>query len=479
MIDEYRSHLRVIGLVVSVFVVGTFGYWLIEDGWTLFDAFYMTAITISTVGYGEVRSLSTAGRLFSVFLIFGGLGSAALFASTMAQAFVERNFRKAFEARRMHRMIQRLNQHYVVCGFGDIGSALCRVLKDAGLPFVVVEDDERTADLAAERGYPLVRGKATLDLTLMRAGVERAEGVVVCLGDDSVNVYVTLAARELNPNAFIIARGYEPDVERRMVRAGADTVVNPLRIGGERVANMIAERHHAGARDDALLLTQASVLGVRLREYQALSAPSPSVATVLAQTGAYEVLKIRHQDGTETHRPGPDTPIAPHETALLLFQEGAPRKHEPSRGPTPPAPAARSEVEAPCVWTDSGATGVEDIDAPLRSAFERIDELRQALVHGGNETRSREAFRAVVEHLTQHFAAQERILEDVADPDTAEHVADHRALLDQLAGFDGAAALPANLGDFLADWLESHIRERDRAMGRRIGARDAVTSAAS
>ncbi len=346
--DEYRSRARVLVLVVAVFVVGTLGYWLIEDGWTLFDAFYMTAITISTVGYGEVRELSTAGRLFSVFLIFGGLGSAVLFASTMAQAFVERNFREAFEARRMQKMIQRLNDHYVVCGFGDIGSALCRVLKDAGLPFVVVEDDERIADLAAERGYPVVRGKATHDLTLMRAGLERAEGVVVCLDDDSVNVYVTLAAREL-----------------------------------------------------------------------------------------------------------------------------------PSHGSASPAPLERSDVEPVCVWTDSLSTGLEDTDAQLRSAFARLDALHQALVGGGDEARTQEAFRAGVECLTQHFEAQERVLADLVPPDAAEHVADHRALLEQLTGFDGTAALPPNLGEFLAHWLEGHIQERDRALGERDRVRGELTSAAS
>lgn len=450
--DAVRSQVRVVALIVSVFLIGTFGYRFIE-GWSFFDAFYMTAITISTVGYGEVRELSTAGRLFSVFLIFGGLGSAALFASTMAQAFVEQNFREAIEARRMQKMIQRLTEHYIVCGFGGIGASICRVLKEAGVPFVIVEDEDSTADFAAEKGYLVVRGKATYDMTLLRAGIERASGIVVCLGDDSVNVYVTLAARELNPDAFIVARGYKADVEKRMVRAGADTVVNPLRIGGEQIANLIATRHQPASNEDSAPPAQASVMGVSLREYQPIGERPVSVRSVLERTSAFEVLKIRHSDGSETHRPDPNATVAPRETALLLFQDGAvsPKQHaaEPSSG-----------------WSESLATGIEELDAQLRDAFALIDTVRRSK-DGARTAR----FEELLGHLTRHFEYQAEQFELYGYPHAETHMDDHQAFLEQLVAFKSMAAdtWPPNACEFFASWLETHIRESDTEYAGFVG----------
>ena len=150
MKKTFQLEIQITIVIVLIFALGTFGYYLIEDGWTLFESFYMTAITITTVGYGEVKPLSDMGRWFSVFLIFAGLGAAGLFAGQLAKTFLENNFKDIFGVNKMKKEIKLLHDHFIVCGFGDIGFSICSVLSEAIIPFVIVESNEKTADYAVQ-----------------------------------------------------------------------------------------------------------------------------------------------------------------------------------------------------------------------------------------------------------------------------------------------------------------------------------------
>ena len=229
----------------AVFVllgVGTGGYVLVE-GWPPMDAFYMTFITLSTIGFAEVRPLSDAGKVFTVSLAFVGIGTFATIASRVVQILVAT---ATLRQRAMQRRIARLSGHYVVAGFGRIGRRIVSDLARAGRDVVVIDhDEEQAADLEAA-GLPHVIGAAEDDATLRAAGVERARGLVLVLPQDAANVFVALSAREIDEHRtdaheplFIVARTNEETSANKLVRAGVDKVVSPLEIGADRIAQTI------------------------------------------------------------------------------------------------------------------------------------------------------------------------------------------------------------------------------------------------
>ena len=216
-------------------VVGTAGYVGIE-GWGVLDAFYMTFITLTTIGFAEVQPLSPAGKLFTVGLATVGIGTFAFIASRSIQTLVQTG---RVRARLMQRRIDSLRQHYVVCGYGRVGARIAGDLHAAGCPIVVVDRDAEVAEQARADGHAVVHGDATEDSVLAAAGVGRAAGLVLVLPDDAANVFVALTAREVRDDLFIVARTNEEAASRKLVRAGVDKVVSPLEIGADRIAQTI------------------------------------------------------------------------------------------------------------------------------------------------------------------------------------------------------------------------------------------------
>lgn len=232
--------LRIIFFIVAVFLVGIFGYMMLE-GYTLLEAFYMTAITLTTTGFAEVRPLSTAGRLFTVVLLFLGVGVLA-FALSAAVNFLMGSFSGQLARRRMQRTIDDLSGHIIICGYGRVGSSAAAALRQSGYEIVIIELQVSPAASGVE-GALIVEGDATRDEVLRLAGVERAAGLLVSTGDDAVNLFVVLSARALNPNLLIIARSANMENERKMRQAGANRVVSPHRIGGQHMANIVIRPH--------------------------------------------------------------------------------------------------------------------------------------------------------------------------------------------------------------------------------------------
>jgi voltage-gated potassium channel len=232
-------HLRRIAIGVLVFATllafGTAGYVLIE-GWPLLDALFMTAITLSTVGYGQVHALSTGGMVFSIFLIFFGVGAVLYVINAIIQTVFEGHLREVLGVRKMRTRIDALRGHYVVCGFGRVGQEVAHEFEAQNVPFVVIENDPDNQDHARGLGYLYVTENATGEEALLAAGVRRARGLVAAVGSDAENTYITLCARSLNPRLLIVARAGSNRGEERLRQAGADKVISPYRIGGRSIA---------------------------------------------------------------------------------------------------------------------------------------------------------------------------------------------------------------------------------------------------
>ena len=233
--DPIRRFQGSFVLLILLNGFGTVMYMLLED-WELVDAFYMTVITIATVGYGEVRELSSGGRIFTIILIYLGVGAATTALTNAISLALGPIFWSNLQLRRMHKMIDEMQDHYIVCGYGRMGRQIIRDLQAREEPFVLVDSDEDLQDDLLKAKTPFITGDATTDDVLYSAGIERAQGVVAALNSDADNVMVVLTARELNPRAFIVARVARQETESKLRRAGADRVVNPYQIGGHRIA---------------------------------------------------------------------------------------------------------------------------------------------------------------------------------------------------------------------------------------------------
>ena len=227
---------RLVALViVAVHVVGTLGYALIE-GWTLWDAFYMTVITVTTVGYGEVHPLSHAGQAFTVVILLTGVG-AFFYAFTLIMTLLaEGTFLERREQRRLARMLDDLNDHFILCGYGRMGEIIAREFARHRVPFVVIERNPDRMHVAMEAGFVCVEADASSEEVLRRVHIERARGLVAAVSTDAENVYAVLSARLLKPDLFIVGRAETDDARAKLKRAGADRVISPYHLGGVQLA---------------------------------------------------------------------------------------------------------------------------------------------------------------------------------------------------------------------------------------------------
>jgi len=226
---------RAVSAAVAVLCFGTIGYMVIEDA-TFLDALYMTTITVTTIGFSEVFPLTLAGQLFTIFMAFAGIGVILLVGTEVGRVVLEGDIGQLLGIRRDLKVIKRLSDHIVVCGYGRMGSAVVDVLRSRKVAFVVVErDKDKCARMATER-IPVISGDATVESVQRAANITSARAFLACLADDAHNVFAILLARQLNPSVNIIARAVFDEAEERLSMAGADKVINPYRLGGTRLA---------------------------------------------------------------------------------------------------------------------------------------------------------------------------------------------------------------------------------------------------
>ena len=240
-----------LGIVALVLLVGTLGYVLLL-GWSIGDGLYMTAITLTTVGYKEVRELDTLGRAWTMLLALAGVGIIFGTVGIVAESFVAEAVSGKRERRRMTEAIERLRNHFILCGFGRVGATVARELEHAGLPVVVIDTFPESVEQAARDGHLVILGNATDDEVLAAAGIAHARGLIATVDSDAQNVYITLSARALNADLFIVARANEEGSEAKLRQAGADRVVSPYTRAGRQIAELATRPRVADFIDFAL-----------------------------------------------------------------------------------------------------------------------------------------------------------------------------------------------------------------------------------
>jgi voltage-gated potassium channel len=301
-----------IGLVLFL---GTAGYRLIE-GWPLLDGFYMTVITITTIGFKEVHELTLPGKIFTLFIIFSGIGVVGYTVFAGTQLVVEGEINKILEAAPM-KAIEKLKNHFIICGFGRMGSFVCEQLHVRGIPFVIVENNTETQDKVVQAGYYLAPGDATEEDVLLAASIKNARGLVSVLNSDAANVYVVLTARELNPELEIIARAAEESAQSRLMRAGATRVISPYQIGGMRMVMGIVK---PAVMDFLQVAMDHKEMHVDLTEVR-VAANSVYSGKKLIDTDLRKelnliIIAIKKSDGRMEFNPGPNTVI--HDNDILI-----------------------------------------------------------------------------------------------------------------------------------------------------------------
>lgn len=305
---------RAIAMVVAVGIAGTIGYWLF--GMSLTDAAYQTVTTVTTVGFRELQDFNNLEQWFTIIIIITGV-STVLYTFTLAvQVVVEGQLRDFVGRRLMDREINKLAGHTVVCGWGRVGRAVADDLINTGHSVVVVDVD---ADRVADVSYPTVVGDATLDSTLRTAGIERASALIAALEGDAENLFVTLSARAIMPDLFIVARARQDESVPKLANAGADRVVNPQELGAARMASFVARPHVAEFVD---VVMHERSLEFRMQEYD-VPDHSPLAGATLREADLRRrcgvlVLALRRVDGSFTTNPDPDIMIEPHQVLIAV-----------------------------------------------------------------------------------------------------------------------------------------------------------------
>lgn len=307
--------LILLGLVL---LFGTMGYMILED-WQLLDALYMTVITITTVGYGEIRTLHEHGRLFSILLIFSGVGIMAYTIGMVAQTMVELQIRSILGRRKLGLKIKSIKNHYIICGYGRIGKIVSQELKLKGISILVIENNLDIREDLETNGIPYILDDATNEDILIEAGIERAKGLVSLATSDADNLFITMTARGLNPDLFILVRADEESTHKKLLRAGANRVVLPYLIGGQKMAQTIVR---PAVTDFLELAVNDKDMDLKIEELL-VGDRSRLKGLTLIDSGIRQemnviIVAIRKSGGEMVFNPSSQTRIEPGDTLIAM-----------------------------------------------------------------------------------------------------------------------------------------------------------------
>lgn len=311
--------VRVLGLLTGLIAFGTMGYYLLEH-YSWLDALYMAVITISTVGFGEVRPLSTVGRCFTVVLILVGVGTAVYAFNLLGDYLISGELEGTLRRRRLMRQLRGLKRHFLICGCGRIGAQVALELQRLHIPFVVIDRHLEHVEMAQQHDMLAIHGDPTDEEILQMAGIDRARGVVAVLDTDADNLFLVLTARSMNEKLFIVAQAVSEASEKKLYKAGADRVVSPFIIAGHRITAWLVRPYVVSFLDTVM---RSKALGemwleqVRVAEGSELVGKSLAEADIRARTGANVLAIIR--DG---HRMdwSPQLRIQPYDVLIILGQ---------------------------------------------------------------------------------------------------------------------------------------------------------------
>jgi len=284
-------------LALTLFLIGTIGYrWLENFSWS--EAVYMTVITLSTVGFGEVRPLTAPGRLFTASIIIMGVIIIAVFFGTLTEYIIAGELTGNIKKRRLMNKINNFKGHYIVCGFGRVGEQVALELKNLGLSCVVIDENPAAIELCESNGLPNICGDATENEILLQAGLERASGLVAVLNSDAANVFVVLSARSLNPNLTIVGRSTSDESEEKLRLAGADRVVSPYNMAGYRIVNQLTRPYVTDFLDTAMRSKGLDLWldEIRIAPHSSLVSQTMHEANVRSRTGANILSILRGEE---------------------------------------------------------------------------------------------------------------------------------------------------------------------------------------
>ncbi|MBO6577386.1 MAG: potassium channel protein [Rhodothermales bacterium] len=313
--DSARRELMAANLALAGLMgLGAVGYVVIEE-WSWLDAFYMTFITLTTIGFGEVQSLSPLGRVFTIFLGLGGIGTVAFIATRSAQILINS---RTFSERHRLKMIEKLSDHYIICGFGRIGSRIAVDLSVNDIPFLIIERSQPKIDQILDAGFTHVDGDAEEEMTLDAAGIRRAKGLILTLPEDRANVFVTLVAREMNPDVFILARTDKEQNRRKLLRAGANQVISPYEIGADRMAQVILRPDVDKFMSSVRFTESMNLQEVKIEEGSLLAGSSLDGSDFRSRFEAIVVAIIDKETDKMVFNPRSDVELTPGDSLVVL-----------------------------------------------------------------------------------------------------------------------------------------------------------------
>jgi len=316
--NPFRRLLPALIMLFVVVIVGTIGYRLIES-WSFLDSLYMVIITLFTVGFQEVHALSPLGKLFTIVIIVAGVGVAVYAGTQLVEIIIEGEILGYSRRRKMDKKIKDMKNHYIICGYGRTGHQVGAEFDAARVPYVVVDRKQGIEEQLGPRNIPYIVGDITSDENLIKAGIKAARGLITTADSDVANLYVTLSARVLNPNLYIVARASEIETENKLVMAGANRVIAPYYISGKRMA-ALATRPVTSDFLDMVMHGESlefSLNEVTIPNGSPLINKSISEAEIRHKSGAL-VLAIRRADGSFDLQPDSSSPIEKGDTFVVI-----------------------------------------------------------------------------------------------------------------------------------------------------------------
>ncbi len=316
-----KKIIIIISVFLSAIAVGTAGYMVIEK-WNLLDSLYMTTITFSSIGYGEVHPLDASGKIFTILLILFGFSLVAAIAGMLTSLILKGEVGNIIRRQKMKEMIKKLKNHHIVCGLSPVGEAIIEEFYTTNQKFVVIDKDELALE-KARKSFPnvlYILGDASQDDVLEEAGIERAKTILTCLNDDSMNLYVVISAKSLNPSIKIVGAAVEENAFAKMKRAGADYVISPQRIGGLRMASTVLRPNVVSFLD--IMLRESE--GEWRIEEASIPPNSPFVNFTLAEsqisknTGLVIIAIKKASSGRFIYNPDANTVLEQNDKILVL-----------------------------------------------------------------------------------------------------------------------------------------------------------------
>ena len=316
--NPFKRLAPILIILLVVVVTGTIGYQLIE-GWSFLDSIYMVIITLFTVGFQEVHSLSQFGRVFTMFIIVVGVGTAVYAGSLLVEIIVEGEILGYGRRRKMDKIINEMKDHYIICGFGRTGHQVAEEFDAARVPYVVVDRKQKTEEELGSKGIPYIIGDIINDNNLVEAGIKTAKGLVSAADSDVANVFVTLSARALNPELYIVARASEIEAENKLKMAGANRVILPYYISGKRIA-AYATRPVTSDFLDMVMHGESlefSLSEITVPDTSSLLNKTLSEAKIREKSGAL-VIAIRKVDGSFNLQPQSSSTIEKRDIFVVI-----------------------------------------------------------------------------------------------------------------------------------------------------------------